>query len=75
MKDEKLTQELVLHIDGTPDENYVLRILQTYRENCNCKWATSIDGLCNNTLFTLMNEHQDRRAKLLDAAIEKLSKK
>lgn len=64
-----LTQQFIMHVDGTPDENYVLRILKAYRENCNCKWSGS-----NNVLFEEMNKHQDQRAKLLDEAIDILSK-
>jgi len=69
---ENLTQQSIIHVDGTPDENYVLRILQAYRENCNCKWATGTDGSCDNPMFQLMNEHQDQRAELLDQAISEL---
>jgi len=70
----KITKQMVLQIDGTPDENYPLRILQAYRDNCNCLWATSLDGLCDNPLFTEMNKHQRQRAEILDRAIEKLIK-
>lgn len=65
-------QQAVMNLDATPDEGYVLRILQAYRDNCNVKWATSTDGTCDNPLYQTMNEHQEERAKLLDSAIEKL---
>lgn len=63
-----ITQQEILFIDGMPDENYVLRILQAYRENCNCKFVS----VPPNPLWDLMNQHQDERSKLLDAAIAKL---
>jgi len=31
MKLPELTQQPILHIDGTPDEDYPLRILRAYR--------------------------------------------
>ena len=35
-----INKQPIIHIDATPDEEYVLRILKTYRENCDCKWAS-----------------------------------
>lgn len=73
MKLPKMTKKQeVLHIDATPDEHYVLRILQAYRMNCDTRFATGTDGTCDNPLFQMMNEHQEQRAKLLDEAIAKL---
>jgi len=69
---ENLTQQSIINVDGTPDENYALRILQAYRENCNCKFATGTNGECDNPLLITMNEHQDQRAELLNKAISKL---
>ena len=75
MKNEKskfppITQQSIIHIDGTPDDNYVLRILLAYRKNCNCKWE--VTGFTDNEklIYDAMNDHQDQRAKLLDDAIE-----
>lgn len=62
-----------LFINGTPDGNYALRILQTYRERCNEKWI--LEGNFSEgtkRLYEAMNEHQDLRAKELDEAIKKL---
>lgn len=70
----KLTQQSILYLDATPDNEYPLRILRAYRENCNSMWATSTDGACDNPLFTMMNEHQRQRAEILDRAIDKLLK-
>ena len=65
----------VQHIDATPDKNYPLRILQAYRQNCECQWTdtTNGDGAIN-PLFKIMNETCDKRAKLLDGAISILRK-
>lgn len=69
-----VTQQPILHIDGTPDSGYVMRILRAYRENCNSMWATSTDGSeCDNPLLQMMNEMQVKRAELLDEAIKKLA--
>lgn len=65
-----ITQQAIEYVDGTPDKHYPIRILQAYRENCNCKWATNTTGECDNPLFELMNEHCDQRAKILDEAIK-----
>ena len=70
----KLTQQPVEHIDSTPDEDYPLRILRAYRQNCNSYWE--VHGLTEDEkrIYDIMNEDQDKRAKILDAAIEKLIK-
>jgi hypothetical protein len=66
----KLTNEPLIYVDATPDENYPLRILRTHRENCNAKWSASP----SNILYDKMNEDQDKRAEILDRAIEVLEK-
>lgn len=60
------------HIDGTPDGNYAIRILQFYRELARCKWDVSCGSERLKTLYDTMNEHQDMRATELDAAIRVL---
>ena len=65
----ELTQQPVEVIDGTPNDEYPIRILQAYRDNCNCRWSTDTDGNCDNALFAVMNQHCDERAKILDKAI------
>lgn len=62
-----LTRDMILHIDGTPNAEYPLRILKTYRENCNSKWESNV---VNNPICDIMNKHQDQRARILDKAIE-----
>lgn len=64
----EVSQEPILHIDSIPDIYYPLRILMAYRENCNCKFVSDLD----NEVVRLMNEANERRALLLDKAIELL---
>ena len=67
--------QTIQHIDGTPDSDYPLRILQAYRQNCDCQWSENTnDDEPTNPLLKLMNEMCDKRAKLLDRAIEKINK-
>jgi len=73
MKLPELTQQPVLHIDGTPNEDYPLRILRAYRQQCDCRWVENTDGSePTNPLLIMMNEHCEQRAEILDRAIEKL---
>lgn len=76
MKLPSVTQEPIMNIDGTPDDGYALRILQAYRENCNCRWSSTNDPETEekNTLLIYMNNLQDERAKLLDRAIRILER-
>ena len=71
---EKIECEPIIHVDATPDEGYPLRILRAYRENCNCKWASSTDGNEEglSPLCIVMNEACEKRAEILDRAIKKL---
>ena len=66
----KVTQEPIIHVDATPNEEYPLRILRAHRENCNCKWVAEPQ----NKLIDMMNEDCDKRAKFLDIAISLLEK-
>lgn len=71
----KLTQQPILHVDGTPNEGYPLRILEAYRQRCDCRWAENAgDDKVTNPLLIMMNEHCEQRADILDRAIEKLCK-
>ena len=63
-----LTNEPLIWIDATPDEEYPLRILTTHRANCNSKWIAEP----SNIVYDKMNEDQDKRAEILDRAIEVL---
>lgn len=71
----KFSQQPILNVDLTPDEELPLRILQAYRENCNCRWSDTTDGGgTENPTLKLMNEHCEQRAEILDKAINKLRK-
>lgn len=60
-------QEPILHVDSTPDNEYPLRILRAYRENCNVRWQA--DGKIDSKIYDVMNEHCEQRAIILDRAI------
>jgi len=65
-----------MHVDGTPDGKYALRLLEAYRKRCNCKWIVEgkfAEGGVKQ-LYDAMNEHQDLRAAELDKAIAILRK-
>ena len=66
-----LTQEPIIHIDATPDDGYVLRILRAYLENTKCKWESNKPDL----ILDSMNEDCDKRAALLKRAIRALKEK
>lgn len=70
----KITQEPILHVDATPDEEYPLRILKAYREICDCEFSESTNrgGQIISPLIKAMNEHNEKRAEILDRAIAKL---
>ena len=68
----KLTQEPIKYVDSTPDENYPIRILEAYRENCNSFWEVHRLTDEEKHFYDIMNEHQISRAKILDKAINKL---
>jgi len=66
-----MTQQPILYIDMTPTDDLALRILRAYRENCDCRWSGDTDGSAieDNPMLQMMNEHQDKRAGILDKAI------
>ena len=63
-----------MHVDATPDANYPLRILRAYRKNCDCRYVADGDFAAQAQVWKAMNDAQEKRAAILDAAIEKLSK-
>jgi len=65
----EINKQPLLHVDATPDDNYVLRILQAYRANCDCVWVSEPENL----LVQEMNRLQKLRAEKLDLAIAKLT--
>lgn len=71
----RLSQEPIINVDATPDDNYPLRILKAYRENCNIFWSDSAysDGKLHepkSLLCQIMNENARQRAVILDKAIK-----
>ncbi len=65
--------EPIRHVDATPDDGYVLRILRAYRQNCDLRWSSTTDDIEeSHPLIAHMNAASDKRAALLDAAIAKL---
>lgn len=73
MKIPKLTRQPIKYVDATPDNNYPLRILEAYRQDCDCRWAEDTDGgKVKNPLLKQMNADCEKRAEILDKAIQKL---
>lgn len=66
----ELTQQPIRLVNSFPDKDYPLRILRSYRENCNCRWTSNFD----DPFIESLNEMNDKRAKLLDGAIEILER-
>ena len=62
-----MTQEPIIHVDCTPDDEYPLRILRAYRERCNVRWEAT--GSVSSEVCDLINEHCEQRAIILDKAI------
>lgn len=70
----EITEQSIIIVDATPDEEYPLRILKAYRQNCNAQWGdtTNPDSPVANPLLKIMNEHNNKRADILDRAIARL---
>ncbi len=66
----KTTQEPIIHVEATPNEGYPLRILEAYRENCNCRFVSNY----KSPLIDQMNADYDKRGVILDKAIACLKK-
>lgn len=59
-------------IDSTPNEDFPIRILQAYRQDCDCKYQVSGLPAERTRFWEMMNEWQDQRAKILDQSISVL---
>lgn len=70
----KYNQQAIEYVDATPDEGYVLRILQAYRQNCNLEFLAVDVPEDSKAFYEMLNALQRKRAKLLDEAIDKLNK-
>lgn len=57
-------------VDSTPDGGYALRILQTYRDECDRMYPNG--GVLTESEALDLNERQVQRAAELDKAIETL---
>ena len=69
-----LTKQPILYVEAQPDTDYPIRILQAYRDNCDCLWADNTSGEETKIQpFIMMNETQKERARILDRAIAILS--
>jgi len=68
----KLTCELLLVVDMTPDSNLPLRILRAYRQNCDSMWEVHGFTEKQKLIYDEMNLHQIQRAMILDEAILRL---
>jgi hypothetical protein len=65
--------EGIYSVDSTPDEEYAIRILQAYRQRCDCLWTDNMDGDAPiSRVLVAMNESQKKRAAILDEAIRTL---
>lgn len=58
--------ESLVYVNATPDEGYVLRILEAHLINCQSRWVATPPSI----LVDMMNQLQEDRAKLLHKAIE-----
>lgn len=63
---QSLTRQQLLSVDMTPDDNLHIRILEAYRINCDCRFVSEPYSI----LVDLMNKDCDKRAKILDRALE-----
>lgn len=72
LPDEEKTRDWrpLVYINATPDEGYVLRILEAELDNAQ---TGRFEG--TGDFPKLLNEAQEKRAELLKQAIEKLTKK
>lgn len=61
-------------IDATPDGNYALRILKSYRNMCDVKVSNELTGEPTNPLCIEINRINEKRKIELDAAIKKLTR-
>lgn len=59
----------VLFIDATPNEDYPIRILTAYRKQTDCRFMEDTNPP-QDPLLIAMNENNNKRATILDKAIE-----
>jgi len=66
MMDHAVSQQSIIYVDATPNDDYPLRILRAYRENCNVRIVSDPP----NPMYEFMNQCQISRAAILDKAIQ-----
>lgn len=71
MLSQDLNTKEFKYIDATPDEEYPLRILRSYRRDCDTYYSssTTLEVDESNPLVKLLNDLQRQRAEILDRAI------
>ena len=67
-----MTQQPIIHIDATPDADYVLRILRAYRQHASCNIEVHGVSEAEQIIYDAMNEANKVRAELRDVAIKKI---
>lgn len=62
----------IKYVDMTPDDDLPIRILRSYRVDCESYWV--VHGLPTNQalMYEQMNADQIKRAEILDRAIDRL---
>ena len=73
--DDQTNRIQKLYMDATPDGQYALRILQSYRDACDERWSSGsspVPGGEDSPLIEKLDELQNERAKELDIAIRAL---
>lgn len=72
-----LTQQPVLFVDGTPDDEYPKRILSAYIQHATCNWVSDNTGDTppNNPMLAQMNRDNAKRRTILQRAMARLENK
>ncbi len=61
--------EALTEVDATPNDKYPIRILEAHLHNTKVRFATNVDGSCDNPLYQVMNKDCEKRAIILCEAI------
>lgn len=64
------------YVDMTPNDNLIIRILKSYRDNCDIIYSDTTEKKSSKNLLMIeLNKCQKQRAQLLDKAIKTLKSK
>lgn len=66
--------DIILHVDATPNEDYPLRILRAYRHNCDVVYSPTDTTSKGIEIINMMTQWNIERAEILDRAIATLEK-